>query len=156
MSSDSAISIRQRFVFRARILGIFEWTCPECGTYNRSRMRPKTFLVRCGGAAMRCEKLYGVGYVLHETRKGFRSTPPDYVMPARHVEALQEGDVGRWWRNGHMMHCVHTATGTLAVPDIEGGSVAEAYTGQKFDHDAEAKKRRVEQRAAAAEAAHGK
>jgi hypothetical protein len=109
-----------RFLLRARVLGNLEWVCPCCGRMEVSKMIPSTYAVQCRHNA--CQRVWGVGHTLHELPRGRRQLPEDYLMPAG-LEALPEGDAGRWWKSGLLMHCLHTASGSLAVPDVDEARV---------------------------------
>jgi hypothetical protein len=119
-----------RFLFRGRIIGNFEWICPACGHFNRSHMRPVTYTLACGGSG--CGRSWGLGHALHELPMTRRAVPDDYTIPQGLAEAMPEGDVGRWWKSGRLMHCVHTETGELAVPEASG-TAKEAGAMSHFD-----------------------
>ncbi len=111
--------LRYRFLFRSRMIGIYEWICPVCGTLNRSSMRATTFSIQC--RHLPCRRVWGLGYALHELPAARYRPPDDHLIPRDLVEAFPEGDVGRWWKSGKLANCVHTATGTLAMPEPGSG-----------------------------------
>lgn len=106
---------RYRFLFRGRVIGNFEWICVACGRLTRSRMRPDTYVLQCSYG--QCRRVWGLGHVLHMLPATSHTPSDDYIIPSGIAEAFPEGDVGRWWKQGKLMHCVHTATGSLAIPE---------------------------------------
>lgn len=141
--TTSPTAPRFRFLFRARVIGNLEWICPSCGHFNRSHLRPLLYTVQCSGVA--CRRAYGLGHSLHELPMARRSVPDDYTIPRGLAEAMPEGDAGKWWRSGKLMHCLHTATGELAVPDAASGVAGEAVLAPRVPQMPKRRRRRKRQ-----------
>lgn len=62
-----------------RTFGGKEWWCPECGTYNRTRMRPIDYTVTCRGKT--CHLTFATGDYLMRMPRGKRIPPPDRIQP---------------------------------------------------------------------------
>jgi hypothetical protein len=92
-----------RYRFRARTIGMEEWVCVYCGTLNRTRLRPQSFVVRCINAE--CRRHTGLGRIAYLLPAGVRLAPPDTVIPLGLREAFPYGDLGRW-SSGQPVHRV--------------------------------------------------
>jgi len=80
-------------ITRARSHGPFEWLCPSCGHFNRTRERRGQWRVRC--RAEGCHKWFGHGHRLWElsAQRGRKVRPIDIVFPTAPVDVLPAGAV---------------------------------------------------------------
>ncbi len=85
------------YEFRARHCGAYEWLCPFCGTYNKSRLHYTSWRVRCKNK--RCGRDFVRGDVLYPLdamqRHGGRMCPPRdlaFPQPCMVVEGWRYGD----------------------------------------------------------------
>jgi hypothetical protein len=100
------------FLFRARVTGTLQWTCPKCGRCHRTMLRDTTFAVRCTSSY--CQRSFVLGWTLYVPAQGLRSMPPDMTFPATLIEVedpdeggpvdpMPLGEIGRW-RSGELVH----------------------------------------------------
>ena len=94
-----------QYLFRARMIGVYEWGCVYCGHLNESRMRPQTFIVQCSGEW--CRRKMGVGHVAWLLPSGPKTLPPDYIIPAGGLrELFPRGEISVWESGQLLAHRV--------------------------------------------------
>ena len=91
---------------RARVIGIVEWLCPVCEGFNKTRLGPGAWILRC----LSCRRMYAHSSGLLTIPTGTRQTPPDIFIPEfmrRNLDVIEQAlplaRVGTW-KSGHRVN----------------------------------------------------
>lgn len=100
-----------RYLFRAHVNGVFDWTCPADGHVNQTIVRPSTLLHRCA-SGLGCRRTYGLAHILHVLPKGrLGGLPEDMIVPAAAIDPMPLGEIGRY-QHGKLAHRIRRVRGS--------------------------------------------
>lgn len=130
------------YVFRIQLTSTGYFVCPACGHCTRIQLHRRTFVVRC--TENRCQRVYGLGYVLHVLGRGtkLQRVPLDLLIYAyqrrrgtvvasdgsHRLEAMPEGEIAKWNPRQQYINRVRTeeAAGCTCVScPVHGAAVVE-------------------------------